>query len=63
MRRCFTCKKAFPDAYALEYRRRPAFGDKVLECIDCCMEREEEEREGPEFPHYVGWDGREHAEY
>ena len=63
MRRCFTCGKTFPDAYALEYRRRPAFGDRVLECIACCMKREEIEREGPEFPHYVGSDGQEHAEY
>ena len=63
MRRCFTCKKAFPDAYALEYRRRPAFGDRVLECIACCMKREEIEREGPEFPAYDAWDGQEHAEY
>ncbi len=35
----------------------------LFECIACCMEREEREREGPEFPVYVGWDGREHAEY
>ena len=34
-------------------------------CDKCLirLEREEEEREGPEFPAYVGWDGQEHAEY
>ena len=39
MTRCQTCNKGFPKAYAIERR---SLGK--LECIDCCMAREEEAR-------------------
>ena len=40
MTKCYTCGKGFPEAYAIE----PRESDGRLECIDCCMAREERAR-------------------
>ena len=40
MIRCQTCNKGFPDAYAIQ----PRASDRRLECIDCCMKREDRAR-------------------
>lgn len=40
-------------------------GDEIDEevCSNCYSECYSEPPEPPEFPSYVGWDGREHAEF
>ena len=40
MTRCQTCNKGFPQAYAIQ---RLA-SDGRLECIDCCVKREDREQ-------------------
>ena len=40
MTRCQTCNKGFPQAYAIQWR----VSDGRLECIDCCMKREDREQ-------------------
>ena len=40
MTKCETCHKGFPEAYAIY----PRASDRQLECVKCCMAREERAR-------------------